>query len=229
VDSSHTIRYEQPRRRSWRRSWSLGLACLCIVVGIVGSRRYVVDRWPYIQRRWWIYQCMHYQADARQPAVGRPKCWTHFVGQGSERDTVFCHSRRNKRGVERLIVVDMMPYIFDQYLPPNPPGPHYWEAFGEAWSFDPAELWPPSVWPAFGPYSTRPEAEIMYRSANSMRDLGFGDKAVLYNGQPDPTDESHFTVSFSTGLGTGIYDGWFEDDGSVKFELRGDPVGTQRQ
>lgn len=43
---------------------------------------------------------------------------------------------------------------------------------------------------------------------------------VIYAGQIDPTDESHFTIAFDADNGKGVIDGWVINDDLVKLELR---------
>jgi hypothetical protein len=42
----------------------------------------------------------------------------------------------------------------------------------------------------------------------------------LYAGQPDPTDDSHFTIKYEYSDRSGILDGWLKDDDSIVIEPR---------
>ena len=46
----------------------------------------------------------------------------------------------------------------------------------------------------------------------------------LYAGQPDPADESHFTIDYETPDGRGTIDGWLMPDDTVKLEVRDGPA-----
>lgn len=46
----------------------------------------------------------------------------------------------------------------------------------------------------------------------------------IFNGQPDSTDVSHFTIVYEVNGGTGTIDGWLQDDGTVKMQVRDRPA-----
>lgn len=48
-------------------------------------------------------------------------------------------------------------------------------------------------------------------------------------GQPDPDDESHFTIKYATSDGSGTIDGWLMPDDSVKFQVRDGPAAVVLQ
>jgi hypothetical protein len=45
-------------------------------------------------------------------------------------------------------------------------------------------------------------------------------KLKFWAGQPDPTDESHFTIDFETHKRRGTIDGWLMPDDTLKLQLR---------
>lgn len=47
---------------------------------------------------------------------------------------------------------------------------------------------------------------------------------VLYAGQPDAADESHFTIGYAVRTETGTIDGWLQDDGNVRLAVRDGPL-----
>jgi hypothetical protein len=46
----------------------------------------------------------------------------------------------------------------------------------------------------------------------------------FFAGQPEPDDESHFTIRYETTEGSGTIDGWLMPDDSVKFQIRDGPA-----
>jgi len=54
--------------------------------------------------------------------------------------------------------------------------------------------------------------------------LGMADKVRVFNGQPDPSDASHFTIGYEVDGQPGTIDGWLTDDGIVKLEVRDGPA-----
>lgn len=47
---------------------------------------------------------------------------------------------------------------------------------------------------------------------------------TLYAGQPDPADESHFTIAYESQGQKGTIDGWLMHDETVKLEVRDGPL-----
>ncbi len=43
---------------------------------------------------------------------------------------------------------------------------------------------------------------------------------IVYAGQADPEDESHFIVTIKVASGIAVIDGWLRDDDTVEFEAR---------
>jgi hypothetical protein len=46
----------------------------------------------------------------------------------------------------------------------------------------------------------------------------------LFGGQPDPNDESHFTIAYESNGEKGTIDGWLMNDDTVKLEVRDGPL-----
>lgn len=46
------------------------------------------------------------------------------------------------------------------------------------------------------------------------------DRLRVFAGQPDPSDESHFTIAYDLDGQPGVIDGWLNSDGSIKLEPR---------
>jgi hypothetical protein len=46
----------------------------------------------------------------------------------------------------------------------------------------------------------------------------------VFPGQPDPLDESHFTIPYDAGGVTGTIDGWLQADDSVRLVVRDGPA-----
>jgi len=58
---------------------------------------------------------------------------------------------------------------------------------------------------------------IINLDAGSYRET---DRLEWFAGQPDPTDDSHFTIRFELNGKPGIVDGWLKDDDTVAIETR---------
>jgi hypothetical protein len=52
------------------------------------------------------------------------------------------------------------------------------------------------------------------------------DQMTFMAGQPDPKDESHFTIQYRLNDQSGTIDGWLADDGSVQMKVRDGPAQT---
>jgi hypothetical protein len=46
----------------------------------------------------------------------------------------------------------------------------------------------------------------------------------LFPGQPDPLDESHFTIPYDAGGVAGTIDGWLEANDTVRLAVRDGPA-----
>jgi len=46
----------------------------------------------------------------------------------------------------------------------------------------------------------------------------------FYAGQPDPNDDSHFTIDYQSPAGRGTIDGWLQRDDTIKMQMRGNPT-----
>jgi len=119
---------------------------------------------------------------------------------------VFLHHLRATDNSERLVYVSLWPPQFAGLAPSFNPG-----HFGVqliAFVMSPATL-------ALG---TRPT--FSNRLGNSgERDLPNG-TLRLFAGQPDPVDESHFTIRYELDGKPNIIDGWLMPDDTVKLEPR---------
>lgn len=122
-----------------------------------------------------------------------------------ETATLFMHERRNSRGERRLVVVEggMPRWILDG---PNTPDEHH-----------SLVLWTTVFRPA-GIFSNAAEL-----SSAMTRIDGPADRLAptrWYAGQPDPNDESHFTLTCDHHGTRVILDGWLRDDDTLTLESR---------
>jgi hypothetical protein len=62
---------------------------------------------------------------------------------------------------------------------------------------------------------------VMVRSATDRLSLPSAKSLVVYAGQSDPNDPTHFTIAYSTDGQSGTIDGWVLDQGEIRLELRG--------
>jgi hypothetical protein len=94
------------------------------------------------------------------------------------------------------------------------------------------------VCPVHGRWAARPGQEFIRRQFNCDVDLGEGklvqsfpevgffrpdaaaDAVRYYAGQPDPGDESHFTIDFDLGARHGVIDGWLRGDDHIEMAVR---------
>ena len=66
------------------------------------------------------------------------------------------------------------------------------------------------------------------RLTDSSLDILCQDGGVrLFAGQPDPTDDSHFTIKYEIDDKPGTIDGWLQADDTVKLQIRDGPAATQ--
>ena len=113
---------------------------------------------------------------------------------------VFVHARRSPAGRQRLLVVSFDPLCFLAGGPqPFSADVRWldgrWGDMGYAYGFVP---------PAFAVPASKP-----------LR---------LFAGQPDPLDESHFTIPYDAGGVAGTIDGWLQADDGVKLVVRDGPA-----
>jgi hypothetical protein len=46
----------------------------------------------------------------------------------------------------------------------------------------------------------------------------------LFAGQPDPNDDSHFTIRYEVDNQPGTIDGWLQADDTIKLQIRDGPA-----
>jgi hypothetical protein len=61
--------------------------------------------------------------------------------------------------------------------------------------------------------------KMIHMSMNHLS-LPSASSRVIYAGQSDPNNASHFTISYSADARPGLIDGWLENDGTIRLELR---------
>jgi hypothetical protein len=73
--------------------------------------------------------------------------------------------------------------------------------------------------------AVRPAGWLSYpkllRTSTNRLSLPSKQTLVIYAGQSDPKDESHFTISYAADRKMGIIDGWVEDNGRIRLQPRG--------
>jgi hypothetical protein len=122
-------------------------------------------------------------------------------------DEIFVHARRAPGGHERLVVVAF-----------NPPG----FVAGNRTPFT-ARAIARGGW--LRPLSTNFKAEA---SQLPLEFVTSKDQPLkLYAGQPDPTDEAHFTIDYETPAGHGTIDGWLHRDDTVTLTARDGPAAAR--
>jgi hypothetical protein len=109
--------------------------------------------------------------------------------------TLFLHERKTSGGRRRLVIVTLYRIISGELI--------------ETQAVDPAGFFSRSR-----TYFPQPELFLPLSPPQS--------RVRFYAGQPDPRDESHFTIQATTGDETRILDGWLTDDGEVKLAWRND-------
>jgi hypothetical protein len=218
-------------RRRWFRRAVVGLFIASVAMSAVwwAPPAWNRARLLYVQR-----QCMRYAAPDGQlicaeplPYGGQtppftvaatdPNCFSEFVGRGwgaagtpirvraiVQGPVLFLHERRSKSGVRRLVVVRRtppggrmswdIPLSFNVTLiePAGLSGPPRMDGF---------DL-PDAVPPRFGDGSPNPPL---------LR---------LFAGQPDPADESHFTIEYEVDADRGTIDGWLRDSQDASNPVR---------
>jgi len=71
-----------------------------------------------------------------------------------------------------------------------------------------------------GPWFSELKELYSARNVDSSIQVGDDKRLFVYAGQPDPKDESHFTIDVETKATRVTLDGWLQPDDSVHFELR---------
>jgi hypothetical protein len=204
------------RRRSFRRALGLVIVSLVIWGGVrwgppvVGRARLL-----YAQRQCQLYVAPQGQVICAEPlpyggqtppftmAAPDPDCLQSFrappvvpsAGPGTGGPVLFLHERRSKSGVRRLIILRRTPpgrrMSWDIPLSFNVTlvEPVGWSGIVRAQSFDLTDAVPS----AFGDGTA---------NAPLLR---------FFAGQPDPQDESHFTIDYELEGIRGTIDGWLRD------------------
>jgi hypothetical protein len=122
----------------------------------------------------------------------------------------FLHRRRAPGQAERLVSVEVQ-----QYDPEPPSGQHY-------------ELFALAQIPAFSLPDNENFSGRGARISNVLPEDGGGGLTLdaggnfrLYAGQPDPADDSHFTIRYELNGKSDIIDGWLMSDETVNLQVRG--------
>ncbi len=212
------------RRSKSHAAWRAGgIIVSLIAIACVGVRA-VHQRWPAIQRRWWIHQCLTYHADPNQPVHGAPACWEHFVEYpGGYRQCVFLHARTNARGVTRLVEVALFlgkqdPSTFQHGEEPLL-GPDHSAAWtGEV--YDPAKIQPSNrSW--YNP--SHVGTEVCWTNGDII-EVGQGKQLVFFNGQPNPNDPSRFTFRYQLDGVRGTIEGHLADNDAITLNVLDGPA-----
>jgi hypothetical protein len=139
----------------------------------------------------------------------RPGGVFHRTGWGGElSDALFLHGRRRPDGQRRVVWVSLgylsgTPYRFQL----------------EADGYVPATI-------------ARPAQRLPNVYADPLPVDAAGKPPRLYAGQPDPNDESHFTMAyeFESEGRSGVIHGWLRDDDTIDFDVQeGPPKQKQKE
>jgi hypothetical protein len=196
------IEYGRVSGRLRRSVWRVGVAVLAALLiafggmavhlGIVAR----IERWIRVQR------CLQYSFPPNSTATGSPAVWRPFSpGIGRPWSVAFLHERRSPSGTRRLVVV----YVYvDQYSDVGKPPAAVGQAIDLHISAEdaiPGRL-------VANPH-LQPESEGTF--SPTVIPLGYGGWACIFHGQPDETDEAHFTIGCSIDGRTEVVDGWLVD------------------
>jgi hypothetical protein len=193
------------RRRSSR--WIAGLCFFLIALGFaLRWENQIVNR---VRANLAFAQCMKYSKAADHVAYGetpgvqtitKAEPWTMFYSRWSENylmsdGTLFLHERHTpSAGSRRLVAVDIVGQFASAGLSV------------EARVFEP----PMSLAPA-----------RMKSTSTILLDLGENPIPFqVFSGQPDPNDQSHFTIDVHVAGCVIVFDGWLKDDDRVVIEAR---------
>jgi hypothetical protein len=161
---------------------------------------------------YWQNKCLSYAPPADAIAFDRskaaagytmPRCWAELRNREGwapwPHTVVFMHERRTPGGQPRLVVVTLGAYpvgwgnaLFVAAAKPATLATPV--AFGRPWK------WPILDLPGLFDRSVTP--------------------FLVYVGQPDANDPTHFTIPFTSKGTPGIIDGWLADDDSVTLVVR---------
>jgi hypothetical protein len=117
---------------------------------------------------------------------------------------LFLHGRRSSGRPIRLVCVEIH---HNRWRPDM-----YRESRARHWTFRTRVLRPASFFSA---------GEILSEQVDSIPnwpDPAFG--LQIFGGQPDPQDDSHFTIALAPGSFSGTLDGWLMPDDTVKLAIR---------
>lgn len=179
---------------------------LVAAIFVIGSSFYWgSNAWRRVQILYWQRQCMNYQPppdqivcefiDGKQVKSVIPKAWQEFYSLHSppgvkSNGTLFLHEMRSGHGEKRLVTVDLVGYTFltwDPYLATS------------RRVFQPAALF-------------RPEDEVSSSTGAIFSGLPpkTPHRLLVYAGQIDPNDPTHFTIEFDVDGKRGVIDGWLQ-------------------
>ena len=131
---------------------------------------------------------------------------------------VFLHGRRSPAGHERLVLV------WQQYVSHNTQ-----ELMGRV-------VEPKGLFAAMDPPAPSSGGGGLFGPSIPEGPMGPNDQVIRvpagnlrwFVGQPDPTDDSHFTIRYQRGDRFGTMDGWLQDGDSVTFKNRNAEFSTTR-
>ena len=153
-----------------------------------------------------------------------PNPWQTFVRAAAAdtgialivQPTLFLHARRASPSAPRRLV--SVPFS-------APPGAAGWTEFRSAFAGQTpafvAHVFPVASWSSDVGW-----VRSSMHFSPSLADVAAG-SLRFYAGQPDPADESHFTIDYETPDGRGTIDGWLMADDTVKLEVRDGPAARR--
>jgi hypothetical protein len=192
--------YGRNRRRRQRRTIFVPL--FITIAAIVASHADVRSRWLAIKNWLEIRECLGYTAGSQETVVGRPACWSAFFPLSTYSwNTAFVHARTTRSGLTRLVAVD---FWIDSYHDVG--APH-----GEARNAQDLHIASLDVIPDSLSLSRPWEAVTEGTPSRPVIPLGYGNQALIYNGQPDPHDPAHFTIAYMVDGHCGRIDGHLVD------------------
>jgi hypothetical protein len=190
------------------------LATLVLAGGI--AWRVAPRAWRQAQLLYWQNKCMNYTAPADRIAYSSDEPITFVADEWSKfyallsppgmrsRGTVFLHERVAPNGNRRLVAVDAIEFA----------DPVFQAVFPSARVIIPGDT-----------VRAPREALSTTFTPNFVQDLD----GVIYAGQPDPTDPSHFTIRCVENGAEQVVDGWLRDDDSLLLERRLTPPPASSQ
>jgi hypothetical protein len=208
------------RRKVFRRAMlALGLLVLIITCWIMLPRYWRNAQAVMEQRKWMAYTRPDTRIAFEPPGAKGTELWRpgqgyvmrpggifHETGlSGLFANALFVHARRRPDGQKRLVWVSL--------------GYESTKPLRFRLEFD-------GVIPAT---IGRPARRLPHTPADPLPVDAAGKPPRLYAGQPDPNDESHFTIRYefeAEGRG-GVIHGWLRDDDTIDFEINEGPSTTQ--